>query len=208
MSRRLPKFEVGALYHVYDRGAAKTRIFAEPENYRYLLRWLAHYSREFNVPILAYCLMPNHYHFLLQESSGNGIAQLVQRLFNRYTKAFNRRYGRSGTLLEGPYRAIRVDDQVYLLHLVQYIHLNPVMAGLVRHPGDWPFSDFNQWAVRAKPVLGDHRLRRELFPEGSEYVRFVAEYFASGKAKPYQVKQVRKVILKYRLLGGDDDPEI
>jgi len=184
MSRKLPKFEVGGYYHVYNRGAGRSRIFAEPENYRYLLRWLAYYSREFGVPVIAYCLMPNHYHFLLRESSGSGVARLVQRLFNRYTKAYNRRYGRSGTLFEGPYRAIRVDRQEYLLHLVRYIHLNPVMAGLVRHPGDWPFSDFNEWAGRAKPVLGDRELRRELFPQGSDYVEFVAEYLADRKMVP------------------------
>ena len=85
---------------------------------------------------------------------------------------------------EGPYRAIRVDDQEYLLHLVRYIHLNPVMAGLVRDPGDWPFSDFNQWAGRVRPVLGDRELRRELFPQGSGYAAFVAEHLADGEAAP------------------------
>ena len=80
--------------------------------------------------MIAYCLMHNHYHFLLRQNGEIKISRFMQAVFNIYTKAFNSKYELSETLFEGPSRAIHVDRSEYLLQLCHYIHRNPLEAGI------------------------------------------------------------------------------
>ncbi len=104
----------GQCYHVYNRGCNRENIFASDENYLYLLRQAKKFLTDSSVSIIAYCLMPNHYHFLLRSDSDGAIARFIQRLFNCYTQAFNRQQGRSGTLFERRAKSIWVDDEMYI----------------------------------------------------------------------------------------------
>ncbi|MCA9732121.1 MAG: transposase [Deferribacteres bacterium] len=115
--KRKVQFVQGNYYHVFNRGANRENIFREDENYLFLLKRLGKLSCEFNISIIAYCLMPNHCHFLLRQNSEKSIIDFMQRTFNSYTKAFNRKYRRSGTLFEGPFKAIHVDEESYLVYL-------------------------------------------------------------------------------------------
>ena len=89
--------------------------------------------------MLAYCLMPNHYHLLVRCKT-DAVSGAMQRLSMAYTKAMNRRFNRVGCLFQGQFQAIVVDSEEYLSHLTRYIHLNPVKAGIVASPKDWEFS--------------------------------------------------------------------
>jgi len=90
------------------------------------LRAMKKYSIQFSFAIIAYCLMPNHYHWLIRQESELSVQLLPQRVFNGYSKNFNKRYQRSGTLFEGPFKANLVDNDEYLQHLCRYIHANPL----------------------------------------------------------------------------------
>jgi len=116
MARRTVQFVQGEYYHIYNRGCNRENIFRSDENYRFLLQILAEKVLEFDIAIIAYCLMPNHYHLLLRQQGERGVGKCVQEVFNRYTKAFNSMYERTGTLFEGPFKAIRVDNNEYLIH--------------------------------------------------------------------------------------------
>ncbi|HEV8537766.1 MAG TPA: transposase, partial [Bacteroidota bacterium] len=111
MARRKIVFAQDQYYHIYNRGCNREDIFRTPENYLYLLRLLGECRDNCPVAIIAYCLMPNHYHFLLRQESDTPLSILIQAIFNAYTKAFNKRYRRSGTLFEGPFEAIHVDKE-------------------------------------------------------------------------------------------------
>ena len=76
--------------------------------------------------IITYCLMPNHFHILVRETSEKGVSQFMQRLGTAYSSYFNKKYKRTGTLFEGPFKARLVDTEPYLLYLTSYIHLNPI----------------------------------------------------------------------------------
>lgn len=89
--------------------------------------------------------MPNHFHFLIRQESNASAGQLSQRVFNSYSKAYNKRYQHSGTLFEGPYRVKPVVDSSHLLQLCRYIHANPVKHGFVETPEDWPYSNYLEW---------------------------------------------------------------
>lgn len=120
MPKRKVTFTQGHYYHIYNRGADRRSIFKEDENYAFVLRRVKEYAAQFSIAIIAYCLMPNHYHFLVRQDGDEPVSTLFQRVFNSYSKAFNKRYGRSGTLFEGRFQSIHVDQQGYLLHLCQY----------------------------------------------------------------------------------------
>jgi hypothetical protein len=117
--------------------------------------------------------MPNHYHFLLRPEADDALSRFVQRLFNSYSQAFNRQQGRSGTLFEGRAKSILVDDERYVLYLCRYVHLNPVKAKLVGHPGEWPYSNYLEWVERRSGALVDHAFIEAYFSTPTEYESFV-----------------------------------
>ena len=107
---------------------------------------------EQTLDVLAYCLMPNHYHLLVQCKT-NEVSGGMMRLSVAYTKAMNRCYKRVGSLFQGQFQAIAVDSDEYLYHLTRYIHRNPVKAGIVAHPKDWEFSSYLEYAgLRARTL--------------------------------------------------------
>jgi putative transposase len=181
----------GSCYHVYNRGCNRERIFANADNYLFLLRRAKRFLPEYPLTVIAYCLMPNHYHFLLRPEKDGAIGPFLQRLFNSYTQAFNRQQGRSGTLFEGRARSILVDSEEYLLHLCRYIHLNPVQAGLVAHPGQWPYSNYPEWTERRNGTLVDRDFVRQYFPPAMDYERFVMGEVGEAlqaKLQPYYLE--------------------
>ncbi len=178
MPSRSIQFIAGEHYHVYNRGAGRQEIFRERDNYLFPLRRLKRYAGTLHIAVIAYCLMPNHYHFLLRQDGEQPVSLLLQRIFNSYTKAFNRRYGRRGTLFEGRYKAVHMDEDGYLLHLSRYIHANPVKDGLVSRLEEWPYSNYSEWVGTRKGTLVDQAFTRRHFPAGEAYADFILDYLA------------------------------
>jgi putative transposase len=144
---RKVKFAEGEYYHIYNRGVEKRNIFMEKEDYERFILGLKLYnsqkafpnirriaSHEYKlewegdsiVEIICYCLMPNHFHLILKQNTEDGISRFMHKLGTGYTNYFNLKYERSGRLFQGPFKAIHIDRNEYLLHLSRYIHLNPL----------------------------------------------------------------------------------
>ena len=181
MPRRRVSFVPGGYYHVYNRGCNREPIFFEDRNYTFLLRRVKEQVIQSQTVVVAYCLMPNHYHFLLRQEEDTPISDFMQAIFNRYTKAVNNAYGRTGTLFEGSFDAIPVVKDAHLLHLCRYIHRNPVEAGLVTHPAQWPYSNYLEWVEQRPGTLVDRDFVRAHFPTPEAYERFVIDYAPSKK---------------------------
>ncbi|MEA3441478.1 MAG: transposase [Chloroflexota bacterium] len=176
MSRRKVNFVQDHYYHCYNRGANKEPIFRTDDNYIFLLGRIRKYSQKFNISIIAYCLMPNHYHFLLRQDSSLSISDFLQAVFNSYTKAFNKANNRRGTLFEERFKAINIDKDSYLLHLCRYIHRNPLDAGLVIQLDDWQYSNYLEWIGKRNGTLVDCEFVNEQFGTLEEYELFVMDY--------------------------------
>ena len=160
-------------YHVYNRGCNREQIFANDSNYLFLLQRAKSFLPDHSLKVVAYCLMLNHYHFLLHPQEDGILSRFIQRLFNSYTQAFNKQQKRSGTLFEGRAKSVLVDTDEYILHLCRYIHLNPVKAKLVSHPGDWPYSNYLEWVKKRKGTLVDCEFVNRFFPSLKDYENFV-----------------------------------
>jgi len=178
MPYRSISFAPGHYYHIYNRGAGQQLIFREEDNYLFVLRLMKMYTSALHITVIAYCLMPNHYHFLLRQDDEQSAGLLPQRVFNRYAKAFNKRYHYTGTLFEGRYKAVLVDKDDYLLHLCRYIHANPVKDGIVSRLEEWPYSNYLEWIRSRNGTLFDPHFVQEHFPVAQAYGRFVMDYLA------------------------------
>jgi putative transposase len=192
MPRRVTPLVAGEIYHLYNRGVDRHEIFFERENYLFFLRRLRHYlggktsevsqtSEVLETAILAYCLMPNHFHLLVQPHHDR-LSRQMQRLLISYTKAINERYGRVGPLFQGQFQAVHVETSRHLIHLSRYIHLNPLTAGLVARPEDWEYSSYREYVgLRSGSLPRPYVILCE-FPSRAAYCEFVEEPDSAGLA--------------------------
>ena len=169
---RIKVYVKNSIYHVYNRGVEKRKIFQDEQDHEVFLHLLKYYLSPLDqnpesyplkgfsgitivrprplenlvdeVKLLAYCLMPNHFHLLIKQISETGMTRLLQKLLTIYSMYFNKKYDRVGHLFQGPYRAVLVEKDEYLLHLSRYIHLNPSeLTG--PGPVNYPFSSYGYY---------------------------------------------------------------
>jgi REP element-mobilizing transposase RayT len=163
-------------YHIYNRAVGGGLLFFNSGNYEYCLRLVKRFCRKYGATVIAYCLMPNHYHFLLRQETDTPLSKFINVLFNAYVQAVNRQQKRKGTLFEGRFKHVWVDREEYLIHLCRYIHLNPVKAKLVSRLEDWPYSNYLEWIGQRPGTLKDETFIRDRFPTPEAYQQFVADY--------------------------------
>jgi putative transposase len=165
-NNRIP-FSPDCYYHLYNHGNGTDNIFRTDENYYYFLERYAHYINKV-ADTYAFCLMPNHFHFLIRMKEGEDILKLNNQGFNNlmnltesnydqkmsqqfsnflnsYSKSYNKRYDRKGSLFLDNIKRKRVNDDVYFTRLIHYIHANPVLHGFVNKMEDWKFSSYESF---------------------------------------------------------------
>jgi REP element-mobilizing transposase RayT len=175
----------GALYHVILRGNAQQSVFFEDrDRYRFYLL-LQEGVATFGYRIHAFCLMTNHVHLAI-EVGEIPLSRIMQNLSFRYTSFINRQLKRSGHLFQGRYKAVLVDADAYLLELVAYIHLNPVRAGMVTTPADYPWSSHRAYlGQEVLPWLAADKVL-SLFDQNCDkatgmYLNFMGERITEGR---------------------------
>jgi REP element-mobilizing transposase RayT len=185
MARPLRLEFTGALYHVTSRGDRQEEIYEVDGDRKAFLSVLESVCETYNWVCHAYCLMSNHYHLLIETPDAN-LSRGMRQLNGVYTQTFNRAHGRAGHVFQGRYKAILVEKESYLLELSRYIVLNPVRAGMVTSPGDWPWSGYRTTVgqmigpayLNTEWILAAFAKRKSLAIE--RYKKFVAE----GKGQP------------------------
>lgn len=185
-SRNVLKIDIDdSYYHAYARGASRNKIFKETADYEYFLKLFIRYlsdevtydsaGRPYpqlvdHLELLAYCLMPNHFHLMYYQKDAGSISTLMRSVMTSYSRYFNKKYKRSGPLFETRYKSSRISNDTYLMHISRYIHLNH------QNWKTWKWSsymyyknnNFPHWLSPEK-VLG-------LFPSTQKYLDFVADY--------------------------------
>jgi putative transposase len=181
MARPLRVHIPGVLYHVMSRGNARQEIFLDAGDYTRFLVRLAVTAARFGVLCRAYCLMVNHFHLLL-EPRQFPLSRMMHQLNSSYSQSFNRRHERVGHLLQGRFKSPMIDGDAYLRRVLRYIVLNPVRAGLVAQPAEWPWSSYRATAGLETPpsFLTLDRVWRSFDADPSTAQRRYAAFVAGG----------------------------
>ena len=195
MARPLRLEFPGAVYHVTSRGNGRAAIYLDDGDREVFLDVLGEVCRRMHWVCYAYCLMTNHYHLVIETLDPN-LSRGMRQLNGVYTQQFNRHHGRVGHVFQGRYKAILVDREPYLLHLVRYVVLNPVRAGMVTSPEQWSWSSYHATVGQAHTpdwlatewVLRQFGTRRAL-----AHQRF-AQFVRDGQTKPSIWHELRNQI--------------
>ena len=201
------EYDAGGYYHIYNRGIDKREIFLDEQDYSVFIGYMKFYLDKPNlqglalkdlngktvspsrtsknyadeISLLAYCLMPNHFHFLIRQSSDRGIAEFMQSLVLKYVLYFNKKYKRVGGLFQSRYKTVLINNEEQFTYITKYIHRNPVDL-LPSRPGleglaEYKYSSygnylglFNQSWVKTDDILSyfsktNPRIRYKAFVE-------------------------------------------
>lgn len=176
--------------HVYARGHSKHKIFVDEQDYitflnlfqRYLAAEEAHdpygvpYPNFYNkVELVAYCLMPNHFHLLIYQHQPRAMARFMQSVLTSYSRYFNTKYNRTGSLFESRYKASMIGDDAYLEHISRYIHLNP------RHWRTYEYSSLSYYLQQDEVSWIRTGRIKKLFTTPTEYLSFLEDYAENKK---------------------------
>lgn len=201
----------GEYYHIYNRGVAYQPIFKNKRDYERFLLSL-HYYQFTNIPlrlskflqlpkedrtalfeelektndkivdVVAYCFMPNHFHFLLKQHTTDGISRFMRLMVNSYAKYYNIKYKRVGSLLQGMFKAVHVQTTEQLIHLSRYIHLNPLVSHVVTEEDflSYPWSSLQEYITHQSKVSNPQPVLAHFSPKQS-YKDFVLDQADYGK---------------------------
>jgi coproporphyrinogen III oxidase/REP element-mobilizing transposase RayT len=150
---KLEVLEKDHYYHIYNRGINSGKIFNNEENKIYFLKLVSKYLQE-KVTILSYCLLDNHYHFLVKINVDNReVTQAFSNLFNSYAKAFNKKTGRTGSLFEKHFKRKRIKEEEYLKNTIIYIHRNPENHKIIDNFEDYNFSSYKKISTKNNSLV-------------------------------------------------------
>lgn len=171
-------------YHVYARGSNKETVFFEAADFIYFERLLARYlsptkvtdkmgitypNYRKDIELLAYCLMNNHFHLLVYQENSGALSRFMQSLLTSYSRYFNLKYKRTGSVFESRYKSAKIDSQSYLEHISRYIHLNP------RYWLRYPYSSLVKYGSGDFPWLQPKKIT-DLFISTKSYLTFLEDY--------------------------------
>jgi len=153
----------GLPMHIVQRGVNQHRCFTRSTDRHAFLRALATSSKKYDVHVHAYALMTNHVHLLATPWQKDGASHMMQQLGRQYVQYFNKAYDRSGPLWDGRFRSSLIQNDRYLLACYRYIELNPVRAGIVSSPEEYPWTSYRANALgETNRLLQPHGLLLEL----------------------------------------------
>ncbi|MFL9926706.1 transposase [Herbaspirillum lusitanum] len=202
---RLPRLVVpGQAHHIIQRGHDGLHIFRDAADHQAFLDWLRDAARQFKVALHAYVLMVDHLHLLVTPADELGLARMMQWVGRHYVPYFNQKYGRSGTLWQGRYKATVLEAEEYLLDCSRYIELNPVRNGLTAAPGDYPWSSYmHHIGAKQDSLITDHScywaLGNTPFDRELNYKAEMEAGLGSQRSN-----DIRTATLKGWALGSDD----
>lgn len=214
-------FENGGYYHVFNRGVAKLPIFLSQKDYAQAMQAFGYYlsvsppmklsrfkelsvrrqedlvatqlqNNDSLVNVIAFAFMPNHFHMLLQQVVDRGIARYMSKFQNSYSRYFNTKHNRVGALFQGVFKAVYVESEEQLLHLTRYIHLNPVIASIVKKEelDRYPWTSFGDY-MKNKSVFISQQFVLSMVKTPEAYKKFVFDYIDYAQ----RLAQMKHVLL-------------
>lgn len=216
MPGRIIPLVTGEIYHIFNRGSEKKDIFTQPCDYKRFQQTFHYYqyqgpkprysnskhgiytfipvSEDKLVEIFVYCLMPNHFHLLVKQLKDNGISIFLSQLSNSYTKYFNTKYKRVGPLLQGAFKAVLIENDPQFLHTSRYIHINPVVSGIVKNLEEYPWSSYKEYTGKGNVLCSTNEIL-DFFPIKDKYKEFLENQIEYGQTL---------ALIKHQLIDIED----
>jgi REP element-mobilizing transposase RayT len=196
----------GKFYHIFNRGINKENIFYTDLNYNFFLKKINQYLSDF-LEIYTYCLLPNHFHLLvkikdvekiknlpgfqnlegLYSSFNNPLSRSFSNLFNSYAKAINKQQNRTGSLFQKNYKRKLIDKESYLIRIIYYIHLNPVVHYLTDSYENYSYSSFQTLVSDKKTKLKRENIL-EIFEGKDNFIKFHQLEFNKKEMEEYYLE--------------------
>lgn len=207
MPRRNYPLVNNEIYHIFNRGNLSLPIFKTKSDFKKFINVFLYYQNKnvsiryskfinlsasakvnylkktvnksnFLVDIICFCLMPNHFHFLLKQRNESGIKEYLRLITNSYSKHFNLKYNRKGYLFEGRFKAVRIETNEQLIHVSRYIHLNPYSSYLVKDLNDlmnYEFSSLNEYVSDPNTSICQKEIIISQFSKNKSYLEFLSK---------------------------------
>ncbi|OGF25259.1 hypothetical protein A2303_06355 [Candidatus Falkowbacteria bacterium RIFOXYB2_FULL_47_14] len=212
---RKVKFETGEYYHIYNRGVDKREIFGDEKDYVRFLRSMREFNRKQNigslfafekareshpvaseppgglVRLIAYCLNPNHYHFLLEQKVDNGISKYMHKLMMGYSQYFNKKFKRSGCLFQGKFKSVAVSSDWQLSYASAYINGNAEIHGIAKAES-YQWSSYPDYLGKRAGALCDKKIILKEFDSVGDYRKYANETIKNSR-------QIKEELKKYSL---------
>jgi len=223
-----PQFTENHVYHVYNRGVEKRNVFLNHRDYLRMIHDLYEFNdeapvlnigyflnsksievepqylkkekkRKLLVEILAFTLMPNHFHLILQQKKEGGIVKFMQKLGTGYTMYFNKKYKRVGGLFQGRYKAVLLENDAHFVYLPFYIHANPLklyrgstsIDRMVDFLKDYRWSSFSDYVgIKNFPSIISRKFLLEFFGSSSEYLKEMKSFLKSKLESYEEIKEI------------------
>lgn len=213
MPSRITPFIIGEFYHILNRGVAQIPIFNNKLDFNRFVRTMLYYQIEGPKPrfsffrptsksldlnkkiveVICYCLMPNHFHLLLQQARDGGITEFISKLSNSYTKYFNTKNKRLGPLFQGEFKAVHVETNEQLIHLSRYIHLNPLVGFKTKNLDSYYWSSFREYLRLGNDEICSKEIILTQFKSPQDYKQFVQDQEDYGR----QLEMIKHQLLDY-----------
>lgn len=196
MAYKQAVFANDQIYHVFNRGVEKRIIFLDKRDYQRFIETLNYYrfknpptrfsfrkrlpllkqksNESVLIELVSFCLMPNHFHLLIKQIEEKGISTFISKVTNSYTKYFNTKYRRVGPLLQGSFKAVRMEDDEQLNHVSRYIHLNPLIDFLIKDLRNYQYSSYLEF-VGNRAGFCQIKYVLENFSSKTDYEQFVLD---------------------------------
>ncbi len=192
----------GLYMHIYARGNNKENIFHEDADYKRFLTRLDDYRSDLQFKLYAYCLLPNHFHLLLQVNQ-IPISKIMQKFMTSYTMYFNKKYHRTGHIFQGRYQSIIIDKDSYLLQVFRYIILNPIKVGLADYPDQYIWSSYSHYFtdLKLKPIVEREEILSMISENPEKQKEQVKKFILDGLKEEFDPikEQMRGVLGEIKL---------
>lgn len=205
-NRDFKKFTPGNIFHIYNRGNNKENIFFDEQDYRaFLFRFglgLGFTEKELNKEKLTsmpysririteanknnfklhvFCLMPNHFHLIIEQVGDVSISKLMLKVCTSYSKYINKKYERVGHVVQDKFKAVLIENNPQLMWTSSYIHMNAVKDGLVKHPSEYPWSSYNDYADDRNLPIVTKELLLGTFGDKKNFIKQTLIYDVKGR---------------------------
>jgi len=190
MSRDYKNFGIGTVLHVYNRGNNKERIFFDEQDYKSFLfrlglalgfkedelkghsllsipnsRVRITKANKSDFELYSFCLMPTHFHLILEQKKETLPSNLILKLCTSYSKYLNKKYGRVGHVFQDQFKSVLIESNPQLMWASAYIHMNPVQDGLSKHPREYKWSSYNEYENKRNLPIVNTSLLLSIFGE-------------------------------------------